>query len=101
MREMKDLSLSQELCGGTWKNHPGSAHPGGGGMGTDDTTLIERVELSSFGAAGDRLPVHHQQFETWCMSWRYLDTSQSSNVLVGGARTTEERHDFREKKGKT
>ena len=29
-----------------------------GGLGIDDTTVTERVEPSSFVAAGDRLPVH-------------------------------------------
>ena len=51
--------LSQEL---EWlcmeENRLGSAATGSGGKGTDDTTLIERGEQSSFVAEGDRLPVH-------------------------------------------
>ena len=38
-------------------SQPGSAATGGGGIGADDTTLIERVEPSSFVVAGDRLLV--------------------------------------------
>ena len=36
----------------------GSAARASGGMGTEDTTMIERVEPTSFAAAGDRLLVH-------------------------------------------
>ena len=39
------------------RNQPKSAATGSGRVGTDDTTLIERVEPSSSGAVGDRLPV--------------------------------------------
>ena len=35
-----------------------SVGTGSGTVGIDDTTLIERVEPSSFGAEGDRLFVH-------------------------------------------
>ena len=47
--------LSQEL---EWmeRNQHGSDATGSGGIGTQDTTLIERVEPSSVVAAGDRLP---------------------------------------------
>ena len=41
------------------ENQPGSAATGSGGLGTDDTTLIESVEPSSSVAAGYRLIVHH------------------------------------------
>ena len=40
------------------QNQHGSAATGSGGIGTQDTTLIERVEPSSVVAAGDRLPDH-------------------------------------------
>ena len=39
------------------ETQPWSAATGGGRVGTDETTLIERVEPSSSGATGDRLPV--------------------------------------------
>ena len=39
------------------ENQPESVATGSGRMGTDETTLSERVELSSFGAVGDRLSV--------------------------------------------
>ena len=48
--------------------------PSSGGLGTDDTTLSEVVEPSSFDAAGDRLLVH-------------LNCSYST--ACGGARTRE------------
>ena len=35
---------------------------GGGGLGTDDTTMIEGVDPSSFAASGDRLLVHLDRF---------------------------------------
>ena len=40
------------------ENQPECGATSSGGLGTDDTTLIERVELSSFVAAGDCLLVH-------------------------------------------
>ena len=46
------------------EHQPGSAATGSGGMGTDDTTFIKRVEPSSFGAAGDRLLVHPSSSKT-------------------------------------
>ena len=55
--EMKDIS--QEL---EWmhmeENQPGSAATVSGGLGTDDTTLIVRVEPTSFVARGHRLLAH-------------------------------------------
>ena len=57
MREMKDTSV-KGWSGCTWKKmSPESTATGGGGVGTDETTLTERVEPTSFAAAGDRLPV--------------------------------------------
>ena len=51
MREMKDISLELE-----WmqmeENQPGSATTDSGALDGDDTTLIERVEPSSFGCSG-------------------------------------------------
>ena len=41
----------------TEEHQPGSAATGGGGMETDDTTLIDWVDPSSFAAAGVRFPV--------------------------------------------
>ena len=50
-------------------------------MGTDDTTLIGRVELSSFGAADDRLLIHLSNSKiTACPGTR--TATQSSNVLA-------------------
>ena len=53
---------------------PGCAAAGSEGMGTDDTTLTERVEPSSFVAAGDRLLVHLNSSLQYCMLWRYPDS---------------------------
>ena len=39
-------------------HQPGPAATGRAGIGTYETTLIERVEPSSFGAVGDRLLVY-------------------------------------------
>ena len=63
------------------EHQPESAATVSGGMGTDDTTLMERVELGSFVAAGDRLRVHHNTSKIIAA----LDTrtaTQSSYVLV-------------------
>ena len=64
--------LSQEL--GRMRmseNQLGSVATGSGGIGTHDTTLIERVELSSFVAGGDRLLVHlnssYSSYSTACL----------------------------------
>ena len=54
------------------EHQPGSVATGSGGMGTDVTTLIERVALSSSGAAVGRLPVYLS------MSSRYLDSHTNS-----------------------
>ena len=55
------------------ENKLGSAATGGE-LGTDDTTLIERVDLSSFVAARDCLHVHFSRSEiTVCLGdtwWR-------------------------------
>ena len=49
------------------ENHSESAASGSGGLGADDTTLIEGVGPSSFAAAGDRLLVHlNSSFSTGC-----------------------------------
>ena len=56
--EMKYI-LRQSWSGCTRKqNQPEAAATGNGGMGTDDTTLSEGVEQSSFAAAGSRMLVH-------------------------------------------
>ena len=74
MREMKDTSLKC-WSGCTWKKISLDLFATSSGrVGTDDTTLIERVELSSFGAARDRLLLPSQQFNNFCISWRYPDT---------------------------
>ena len=62
--------LSRAGC--TWEKISLDLLPSSGGMGTDDTTLSEVVEPSSFDAAGDRLLVH-------------LNCSYST--ACGGART--------------
>ena len=64
------------------EHQPGSAATGRGGMGTDDTTLIERVEPSSFVAAADRLLVHlNSSYSTACAGDTWTST-QSFNVPV-------------------
>ena len=67
---------------------PGSAAISSGRMGTDDTTLIERVEPSSCVAAGDRLPVH-LQFNNYCVSWRYADSRTKFQCSCSGLRETQ------------
>ena len=56
MRDMENISQVM-----VWmqieENHPECA-TGSGRVGTDETALIERVDSSSSGAAGDRLHVH-------------------------------------------
>ena len=66
------------------EHQPGSATTGRGGMGTDDTTLIERVEPNSYVAASGRLLVHiNSSYCTACPG----DTlaAEKTNVLAGGA----------------
>ena len=60
------------------QNQHGSGATGSGGIGTQDTTLIERVEPSSVVAAGDRLP-------------DYLNSSYSS-ACPGDTQTATERN---------
>ena len=57
MREMKDISQALEWMH-VEENQLGSAATAGGGLGTDDTTVIEVVQPSLLVAAGDRLLVH-------------------------------------------
>ena len=56
------------------ETQPGSVIASGGGVGTDDTTLAERVDPSSFVAAGGRMLVHlNNSFSMVCGSsnmWR-------------------------------
>ena len=66
--------LSQGLEWMQMEEHqPQSAATSNGRVGTGDTTLIERVEPSSFGAADGRLFVHLSSSKTYCMSWRSLE----------------------------
>ena len=52
------------------ENQLESAATSCGGVDLDDTTSIGRVELSSFGAAGDRLLVHlNSPISSTAMSW--------------------------------
>ena len=64
------------------EDQPGSAANGSGGLGTDDTTLIERVEPSTFGAAGHRLPVHLSSSEITACPADTGTSTQRSNVPV-------------------
>ena len=58
MREVKDISL-KSWSGCKWRNISSDLlFTGRERVGTDDTTLMERVEPSSFVAAVDRLLVH-------------------------------------------
>ena len=59
-------------------------------MCTDDTTLIEVVEPSSFAAAGDRLPVHPS-------SSRSTGQPQQVPMFFCGARTVERDTAYQEK----
>ena len=64
------------------ENQPGSAATGGGRVGTDDTTLIERVEPSSYIAASYRLPARlNRSYSTACLGDTHTATP-SSNVHV-------------------
>ena len=51
-------------------------------MGTDDTTLIERMEPSSFVAAGDRLLVLLNSSRSTACPGDTRTTPKGSNVLV-------------------
>ena len=70
MRKMMDISQQgmewMQVC----EKQSRSAATCRGGMGIDDTTLIERVE-SSFVAAVDHLLVHLNKY---CMFWGYPDS---------------------------
>ena len=72
------------------ENQPESSAAGCGRAGTDDTTLIEWVKPRSFGAAGDRLPVHLSSSKNHCMYWRYPDIRTKFKRTCGGARTSGE-----------
>ena len=59
LREMSYLSQKLERIHTKERQHQhGSAATGGGGLGADDTTLIQRVEPSLSDAVGGRLPSH-------------------------------------------
>ena len=64
---------------------------GSGIVDLDDTTLIERVKPNSFGAAGDRWPLHLSSSKiTACP--RYILTSNTKfSYSGGGARTSGDR----------
>ena len=51
-------------------------------MGTDDTTLIGRVEPSSCGVAGDRLPVHLSSSCSAACRGDIRTATKSSNASV-------------------
>ena len=51
-------------------------------MAAADTTLIERVEPSSFAAAGDRLHVHLSNSKITACFGDTRTATQSSNVLA-------------------
>ena len=76
------------------EHQPESAAAGSGRVGTDNTTLIERVEPISFGAAGD--------WVTTCLSISAVQkiTACPGDIQCfgGGARTRGERHNFLEKR---
>ena len=65
-----------------------------GGVGADETTLIERVEPSSRVTACLSIPTVHKLLHVLEKSWA---TTQSSNVSCGGVRTCGQRHNFPEK----
>ena len=75
--------LSPELA---WvhmeETQPGSAATGGGRVGIDDTSLIERGESSSFVAAGDRLLVHFSSSRITACLGDARGTPHSSHVPV-------------------
>ena len=79
MREMKDISQEVE-----WMqmepNQPGSAATGSGGVGANDTTLIEIVEPSSFDSAVDRLLVHLSSSKIIACPGDTTTGTQSCNV---------------------
>ena len=62
-------------------------------MGTDDTTLIDMVEPSSFVAVGDRLPVHlKSSYSTACPGDTRTNTKKNLTNSCEEARTSGERH---------
>ena len=66
----------------TEENQPEYAAKGNGRVGIDETTLIERVEPSFFGAAGDRLLVHLSSSRFTACPADTRTPPQSSNVPV-------------------
>ena len=87
-------SLSRTEVDANGRKQLKSAATGSGRVDTDVTTLIEGVEPSSFGAAGDRLSFRlYRSCSTACRGDTQTAT-KSSNVPVGRARTSEERHNF-------
>ena len=82
MREMKDISL-KNWSGCKWKTLSLNLLPQEvEEWGTDDTTLIQRVEPSSFGAAGDRLPVHLSSLKIAACLGDARTSTQSSYILL-------------------
>ena len=77
MREMKDTSL-MSWSGCTWKEI--CLHLLPQAVGADDTTLIERVEPTSFGAAGGRLLVPLTSSKNTARPGNTWTSTQSSNV---------------------
>ena len=70
------------------ENQAESAATGSRGLCTDDTSLIGRVEPSSFGAAGDRLPVELSSSTGTALPG---DIHTQFSCSGGGARTSGER----------
>ena len=80
------------------ENQRGSAASGGGGLGTDDTTLIEVVEPTSSVASGDRLLVHLSCSRISACPGDTPDTHAKFSCFCGGARTSGERDTVSQKK---
>ena len=79
---MREVHYSPELEWMHTEEHQPESAAGCGGPGTDDATLTELVEPSSFtAAAGDRLLVHLSSFGT-AYPGDIQATLASSNVRV-------------------
>ena len=81
IRDTKHISEELEWVH-TEENQLGSVATGSGSVGTEDTTLMERVEPSSLVAAGDRLPLHLSSSKIVQCLGDARTSTQSSNVLV-------------------
>ena len=90
IRETKDISV-KNWSGGRWQMCSLDLLPQVVGRGTEDTTFLEVVESSSFGAAGEPLLVHLKGSTTAACLGEIRTATTSCSVPVEEPERVEER----------